>query len=190
MTAQESGATIIVGGGIAGIVAALELSRAGRALVLVDRDAEAAFGGQARESFGGILAVDTPQQRRGNSVPRWHIVWGTGRALTLRLIALLQRERERNPGRVALRFGRRVERLLVEDGRVAGVASMRWAMRCRRRSARTRALSAGGGFQSCGRRISVRVSSRTASASSAGANVASQRPSGVTRKKFVVWSIV
>jgi len=39
-------------------------------------------------------------------------------------------------------------------------------------------------------RRSVSVSSVTASGSSAGEKVASQRTSGVTRKKFVVWSRV
>jgi len=172
---------IIVGGGIAGIVAALELARNRHPVLLLDRDLESNFGGQARESFGGIFAVDTPIQRRngigdspalaladwqrfgelgpedgwpfrwaqayvhecrhevfdwlasngvrflpvplwperrGNSVARWHIVWGTGAELTLRLIARLKA----HASWLDLRFGHRVERLLVENGRIRGVA--------------------------------------------------------------------
>lgn len=174
--------TIVVGGGLAGIVAALELVRAGRPVLLLDRDREERFGGQALESFGGILAVDTPVQRcsgvrdsaelaladwlrfgelapdgswpyrwaqayvrdcrrevydwlrafglrfvpmpqwperRGNSVPRWHIAWGTGRRLTLLLIGAL---RAAGGARLGLCFGQRVERLVLEQGRVVGVA--------------------------------------------------------------------
>ena len=55
---------IIVGAGIAGFVAALELTQAGRRVLLLDRDTEQNLGGQARESFGGIFAVDTDLQRR------------------------------------------------------------------------------------------------------------------------------
>lgn len=55
---------VVVGGGLAGIVAALELLSAGCGVTLLDRDAEAHFGGLARESFGGIFLVGTPEQRR------------------------------------------------------------------------------------------------------------------------------
>jgi uncharacterized protein len=186
MDARLPGSTIIVGGGIAGIVAALELLQCGRHVVLLDRDAQANFGGQARDSFGGIFVVDTPIQRRngirdstalalsdwlrfgeltpqdgwpyrwaeayvhecrrevfewlcglgvrflplpqwperrGNSVARWHIVWGTGQALVLRLIEHLRAHADR----LELRFEHRVERLLVDGARVVGVAGVREA---------------------------------------------------------------
>ncbi len=173
---------LIVGAGITGMVAALELLRQGRRVLMLDRDVEGLIGGQARESFGGILVVDTPLQRRhgvrdsvelaladwlrfgeltpgdgwsyqwaqayvrdcraqvydwlralgvgflpmpqwperrGNSVPRWHIVWGTGETLVLRLLQGLHRASDE---RLTLRFGHRVDRFLVEDGRVVGVA--------------------------------------------------------------------
>ena len=55
---------IIIGGGIAGICAALELLGAGRKGLLLDRDKAENFGGLARESFGGIFLVGTPEQRR------------------------------------------------------------------------------------------------------------------------------
>ena len=175
---------LVVGAGIAGIVTALELAQAGHRVVLLDRDNEAALGGQARESFGGMFFVDTPEQRRagirdsvelayadwcafaefepddhwprawarayvenctaevyrwlrargvgyfpvphwverglhtpGNSLPRFHIVWGTGRALADTLIGHLRRW---VPDRVELRFGMRVEELLFDGGRLAG----------------------------------------------------------------------
>ncbi len=55
---------IIVGGGIAGITAALELLNLGQSVVILDRDTEENFGGLAKESFGGMFFVDTPQQRK------------------------------------------------------------------------------------------------------------------------------
>ena len=184
MNATDS--VIIVGSGIAGIVAALELTAAGCPVTLLDRDIAANFGGLALESFGGILLVDTPIQRRhrihdsperaladwvrfgeltdteswpyrwaqayvndcrrdvfewllargirflpmphwvernGNSLPRWHIVWGTGHQLATKL-----RDRLLQPDRAALlatKFSHRVERLITMGGRVTGVAGVR-----------------------------------------------------------------
>jgi len=62
---------LVVGGGLTGIVAALELLSAGRTVTLLDRDVETNLGGLARESFGGILLVDTREQRRN-----WHCATG------------------------------------------------------------------------------------------------------------------
>ncbi|MGZ5105083.1 MAG: FAD-binding dehydrogenase [Usitatibacter sp.] len=179
---------VIVGGGLAGIVAALELLSAGRRVTLLDRDREESFGGLAKESFGGLLLVGTPEQRRcgirdtpqlalrdwlsfggfgrdeaaehwprrwaeayvdecygevyrwlkargvgflplplwverglhgeGNSVPRWHVVWGTGHALAARLVeALLSHPRR---AALTLRFDHRVEALTEDGGRTSG----------------------------------------------------------------------
>lgn len=55
---------LVVGGGIAGITCALDLLDGGKSVLLLDRDEEAAFGGLARESFGGMFFVDSPEQRR------------------------------------------------------------------------------------------------------------------------------
>ena len=55
---------IVIGGGIAGICAALELLDAGRRVLILERDTEENFGGLAKESFGGIFLVGTPEQRR------------------------------------------------------------------------------------------------------------------------------
>ncbi|HLN07684.1 MAG TPA: FAD-binding dehydrogenase [Xanthobacteraceae bacterium] len=181
---------LVIGGGLAGIVSALELIDHGCDVLLLDRDEEAAFGGLARESFGGLFFVgsreqrrsgiaDSPAQaladwlsfaefgpddqmprlwaeryiercipdvyefvrrhgisflpvplwvergdsRRGNSVPRFHMVWGTGRELATRLIAALLGHA--NARRVIRAFRHRVDRLVSEDGRVCGCAGLR-----------------------------------------------------------------
>mgnify|MGYP001204408485 FL=1 len=54
---------VIVGGGIAGIVAGLELLDTGRQVWIVDRDEASAFGGLAKEAFGGMALCGTPLQR-------------------------------------------------------------------------------------------------------------------------------
>jgi len=55
---------IIVGAGLAGLVAAAELVDAGKRITIVDQEPEATFGGQAWWSFGGLFLVDSPEQRR------------------------------------------------------------------------------------------------------------------------------
>jgi predicted oxidoreductase len=55
---------IVVGAGLAGLVAAAELADAGRRVLLVDQEAEQSLGGQAYWSFGGLFFVDSPEQRR------------------------------------------------------------------------------------------------------------------------------
>lgn len=176
---------LIIGGGIAGLATALDLLDGGHRVLLVDRDDEQAFGGLARESFGGMFFVDTPEQRRqgirdsvdlawrdwcsfaefapdevwprawaqayvqrttadvhswvrrlsvsflpvinwvergefqpGNSVPRFHVAWGTGKGITDAVISALRGHT--NAGRLALRFNAKVERLTMQGGRVVG----------------------------------------------------------------------
>ena len=55
---------LIIGGGIAGITVALDLLDGGKSVLMLDRDEESVFGGLARESFGGMFFVDSPEQRR------------------------------------------------------------------------------------------------------------------------------
>lgn len=55
---------IIVGAGLAGLVAAVELIDAGRKVMILDQEPEAALGGQAFWSFGGLFLVNSPEQRR------------------------------------------------------------------------------------------------------------------------------
>lgn len=177
---------VIAGGGLAGIVTALELLDHGRRVVLVDKDSRERFGGLAREAFGGVHLIDTPQQRRAgihdsselawadwrraarydesdhwpaawgrfycehsrahiyeflrrqrigflpvvnwpergypeprNSVPRWHIVWGTGYEIVRRLLQAI--EAHPNRSRLMLLFDTEVSGLDVARGWVTGV---------------------------------------------------------------------
>lgn len=55
---------MVIGGGIAGIVTALELLDAGQTVVLLDRDTPERFGGLAIWAFGGMALVGTDEQRR------------------------------------------------------------------------------------------------------------------------------
>jgi len=55
---------IVVGAGLAGLVAAAEIADAGKKVLLLDQEPEASLGGQAWWSFGGLFLVDSPEQRR------------------------------------------------------------------------------------------------------------------------------
>src|SRR5262245_45064841 len=55
---------IIVGAGLAGLVAAAELADAGKRVILLDQEPEQSMGGQAFWSFGGLFLVNSPEQRR------------------------------------------------------------------------------------------------------------------------------
>lgn len=55
---------VVVGAGLAGIVAACEAADRGRRVILIDQEGEQSLGGQAWWSFGGLFLVDTPEQRR------------------------------------------------------------------------------------------------------------------------------
>jgi predicted oxidoreductase len=181
---------LVVGAGLAGLVATAELADAGRRVILLDQEPEASFGGQAFWSLGGLMLVDSPEQRRmgikdsyelalgdwlgtagfdrpedawprrwaeayvgfcagekrawlheqgmrwlpnpgwperggyhadghGNSVPRFHITWGTGPGV---VEPFERRVREAvAKGLVELRFRHRVDELTVSGGAVTGV---------------------------------------------------------------------
>ncbi|HEY6820362.1 MAG TPA: FAD-binding dehydrogenase [Mycobacterium sp.] len=55
---------IIVGAGLAGLVAACEVVDRGKRVLIVDQENGATLGGQAFWSFGGLFFVDSPEQRR------------------------------------------------------------------------------------------------------------------------------
>ena len=61
---SENTDVIIAGGGIAGIVSAIELLRLNKRVVLFERGPENEFGGLAKLSFGGVFFVDSPLQRK------------------------------------------------------------------------------------------------------------------------------
>jgi predicted oxidoreductase len=181
---------IVVGAGLAGLVATAELVDAGRTVVLVDQEGEQGLGGQAFWSFGGLFLVDSPEQRRmgikdsvdlawqdwqgsaqfdrpedhwprawaeayvhfaagekraylherghkvfpvvgwaerggglagghGNSVPRFHITWGTGPGIVEPFERIVRRGVEL--GLVRFAFRHQVDELVVHDGAVGGV---------------------------------------------------------------------
>jgi uncharacterized protein len=178
---------IVVGAGLAGLVAACELADRGLRVLIVDQENAENLGGQAFWSFGGLFFVDSPEQRRlgirdsqelalqdwlgtagfdrpedhwprewahayvdfaagekrswlrarglqtfplvgwaerggygalghGNSVPRFHITWGTGPAI----VDVFARRLVDEP-RVRFAHRHRVDELVVSDGAVVGV---------------------------------------------------------------------
>ena len=66
---------LVVGAGLAGLVAANELADAGRSVVLLDQESEANLGGQAWWSFGGLFLVDSPEQRRMGIKDSFDLAW-------------------------------------------------------------------------------------------------------------------
>ncbi|MDQ1735731.1 MAG: uncharacterized protein QOH56_1982 [Pseudonocardiales bacterium] len=55
---------IVVGAGLAGLVATAELADAGRSVIVIEQEPEQSLGGQAFWSFGGLFLVNSPEQRR------------------------------------------------------------------------------------------------------------------------------
>lgn len=183
---------IVVGAGLAGLVATHELALAGKRVLVVDQESRANLGGQAWWSLGGLFLVDSPEQRRmgihdsaelaiqdwfgsaqfdrlddedawgrrwaeayvefaagekreyvralgmrilpfvgwaergdgradghGNSVPRFHLVWGSGPEI-VRVFAEPVQSAEA-AGLVTFAFRHRVDELIVDRGAVVGV---------------------------------------------------------------------
>lgn len=188
---RDSAPVIVVGTGLAGLVAGYEASKAGRRVIFVDQESRENLGGQAFWSLGGLFMAGSPEQKmmrvkdseelawmdwensadyddaeydewprkwgrefvsfaangmhgylknlglrvlptigwaergsgdasgHGNSVPRFHVTWGTGpEVVRVFREPLLEAEAE---GRVEFRFRHRVDSLIVEQGRVVGV---------------------------------------------------------------------
>ncbi|MFI7585727.1 FAD-binding dehydrogenase [Spongisporangium articulatum] len=66
---------IVVGAGLAGLVATAELAAAGKRVILLDQENEANLGGQAFWSFGGLFLVDSPEQRRMRVRDSFELAW-------------------------------------------------------------------------------------------------------------------
>ncbi|GAA4623485.1 FAD-binding dehydrogenase [Actinoallomurus vinaceus] len=66
---------IVVGAGLAGLVAAHELTSRGRKVALLDQENAANLGGQAFWSFGGLFLVDSPEQRRMRVKDSLELAW-------------------------------------------------------------------------------------------------------------------
>lgn len=182
---------IIVGAGLAGMVAAHQAVLRGRRVLMLDQEGPQSLGGQAYWSLGGLFMVDTPEQRRmgikdsvelaltdwmgsaqfdraedanprayaerfvewaagdmrdwlsrfglrwfpvvgwaerggaqahghGNSVPRFHITWGTGTGVVAPFAKLMTEHAA--AGHLTLAFRHRVTVLDVTDGRVTGLS--------------------------------------------------------------------
>ncbi|CDI10492.1 FAD-binding dehydrogenase [Agrobacterium pusense] len=182
---------IVVGAGLAGLVAATEAAERGLSVCVVDQEGERNLGGQAFWSLGGLFFIDSPEQRRmrvrdsldlarqdwfgsagfdrpedhwprrwaeayldfaagekrewlhrmgmrwfpvvgwaergggladghGNSVPRFHVTWGTGPGVLAPLVK--KAKLIAADGRLSFRFRHRVDRLDIADGRVTGVS--------------------------------------------------------------------
>lgn len=55
---------LVIGAGLAGLVAASEAAALGRKVIVLDQEGEQNLGGQAFWSLGGLFFVDSPEQRR------------------------------------------------------------------------------------------------------------------------------
>lgn len=66
---------IVVGAGLAGLVATHELTSRGKKVALVDQENAANLGGQAFWSFGGLFLVDSPEQRRMGVKDSFDLAW-------------------------------------------------------------------------------------------------------------------
>src|SRR5919112_1395915 len=132
---------IVVGAGLAGLVAAAELADAGRRVIILDQEPEGSLGGQAFWSFGGLFFVDTPELRgqglkifpivgwaerggylatgHGNSLPRFHVTWGTGPGVIEPFVRRVREAESR--GLITFRFRHRVTALSRTGGAVDGV---------------------------------------------------------------------
>ncbi len=66
---------IVVGAGLAGLVATAELADAGKIVLLLDQEPEASLGGQAWWSFGGLFLIDSPEQRRMGIKDSRELAW-------------------------------------------------------------------------------------------------------------------
>jgi predicted oxidoreductase len=70
---------IVVGAGLAGLVAAHELTARGRKVAVVDQENAANLGGQAYWSLGGLFLVNTPEQRRLGVKDSAELAWNDWR---------------------------------------------------------------------------------------------------------------
>src|SRR5699024_4449877 len=66
---------IIVGAGLAELVATTEIARAGKKVLVVDQEGEQSVGGQAWWSFGGLFLVNSPEQRRMGIKDSKELAW-------------------------------------------------------------------------------------------------------------------
>ncbi len=66
---------IVVGAGLAGLVAAVELADAGKRVTIIEQEPPQSLGGQAFWSFGGLFLVNSPEQRRMRIRDTHELAW-------------------------------------------------------------------------------------------------------------------
>ncbi|WP_175615563.1 FAD-binding dehydrogenase [Piscibacillus halophilus] len=66
---------IVVGAGLAGLVATAEIADGGKKVLLLDQESESSLGGQAWWSFGGLFLVDSPEQRKMGIKDSKELAW-------------------------------------------------------------------------------------------------------------------
>ncbi|MGB3184405.1 MAG: FAD-binding dehydrogenase [Ornithinimicrobium sp.] len=66
---------VVVGAGLAGLVATAQLLKAGRSVALLDQESTRHLGGQAWWSLGGLFLVDSPEQRRMGIADSSELAW-------------------------------------------------------------------------------------------------------------------
>jgi predicted oxidoreductase len=176
--------TLIIGGGISGLTAALELAKANKKVLILDAQDESKLGGLARNAFGGMALIGTPEQKRngiadnieialkdwhalanfseedvfpkqwaklyversyqdiylyikklgitflpavnwverglysgGNSVPRYHVIWGTSLELVNKMLGAIAPFKDKN---IYFRFNCKVSKLLMANETTIG----------------------------------------------------------------------
>jgi predicted oxidoreductase len=72
---QLNAEVIVVGAGLAGLVATAEIADAGKRVLLIDQEGEQNLGGQAFWSLGGLFLVDSPEQRRARIRDSFDLAW-------------------------------------------------------------------------------------------------------------------
>jgi predicted oxidoreductase len=66
---------IVIGAGLAGLVATVELVERGKRVLLLDQEPPQSLGGQAFWSFGGVFLVNSPEQRRLRVRDSFDLAW-------------------------------------------------------------------------------------------------------------------
>ena len=66
---------IVIGAGLAGLVATAELAAQGKHVILLDQEPEQSLGGQAFWSLGGLFLVNSPEQRRMRIRDSFDLAW-------------------------------------------------------------------------------------------------------------------
>src|SRR6266403_1842698 len=118
---------IVVGGGLAGLVAATEIADAGKRVIVIDQEGEQrdwlrAMGHRIFPVVGWAERGGYDAMGHGNSVPRFHVTWGTGPGI---VEPFERRAREaQSAGRLTFRFRHRVDALMITGGTVEGISGV------------------------------------------------------------------